>query len=173
MKVLITGSPGIGKSTVIHELQKLGMTAYDTDEMPDVSRLEIKATGEPVEWPTGVIDWDKYGWHWQKEPLETLLNSGEDVYIGAIMSNQHKFYDMFDLIIGLYIDEEKHLQRLQSRPEREFNNSDEAHARIIKKAQQKRQLFADAGAIMIDNSGPVAEVAQHIIEVCDERRSNN
>ena len=50
MNVLITGSSGTGKSTVIKELKRRGYTAIDGDEEPGLSRLEIQETGEPTDW---------------------------------------------------------------------------------------------------------------------------
>ncbi len=168
-KVLITGSPGVGKTTIIHELQKLGHTAYDTDELPDVTRLEVKATGEPTEWPKGIVDWESYAWSLQKKGLIKLLESDNDVYIGSVTSNQHEFYDLFDVVIGLYVESETHLKRLQSRPEREFNNSPDAHERIISRAKAKKELFESQGAIMIENSGLPNDTAQKIIALSNDK----
>jgi dephospho-CoA kinase len=52
-KFLITGRQGSGKTTVIKQLQKLGYTAYNTDDLPDVTKLQDKETGETIEWPEG------------------------------------------------------------------------------------------------------------------------
>ena len=45
-KYLITGVAGSGKSSVIDELRNRGFAAYDTDDLPDVTRLQDKETGE-------------------------------------------------------------------------------------------------------------------------------
>ena len=39
---LITGDPGAGKPAVAGALARLGHAAYDTDDMPAVTRLEDK-----------------------------------------------------------------------------------------------------------------------------------
>lgn len=54
MKVFISASSGVGKSSVINELVDRGYTAYDADNRDlHLTRLEVRGTGEPVEWPIG------------------------------------------------------------------------------------------------------------------------
>ena len=100
-KYLITGRQGSGKTTVIKQLQKLGYTAYNTDDLPDVTKLQNKETNETIDWPEGKVDWSRYAWNWQKPEIEKLLASDEIVFIGAVVSNQVDFYPMFDKVLLL------------------------------------------------------------------------
>jgi hypothetical protein len=63
----ITAAPGSGKSTIIRALKELGLSAFDTDDIPGVTGLEDKTTHRPIDWPNGPVDWTKYDWNWQPE----------------------------------------------------------------------------------------------------------
>lgn len=163
VKVLITGRSGVGKSTTIRELQKRGYFVYDTDDMPAVSRLEIKATGEPADWPKGYVNWDYYAWRWQKGPLENLLNTNTDVIIGAIMTNQQDFYYLFDLIIVLTIDAVTLRNRLTNRTEHTYGNDIQNIERSVTKHQQSQKKLQTIDTVSVDNGRPTAVVADDIV----------
>ena len=98
MKVFITGTSGVGKTTLIDELARRSYVAFNTDDIPGATRLEIKATGQAVEWPTGYVDWQKYAWNWQDAKLKELLSSADLVFIGAIVGNWTVYASLFDKI---------------------------------------------------------------------------
>jgi predicted ATPase len=62
---LITGEAGSGKTAAIGELQRRGYTAYNTDELPDVTRLVDIQSGKLVE-------------EWPEKPLEAILAEYHD-----------------------------------------------------------------------------------------------
>ena len=59
-KYLITGRPSSGKTTVIETMKRRGFQAFNTDDMPEITKLEEQETGKPVPWPEGVVDWKRY-----------------------------------------------------------------------------------------------------------------
>ena len=115
MNVLITGSSGTGKSTVIKELKRRGYTAIDGDEEPGLSRLEIQETGEPTDWPDGFVDWSFYAWNLNETVLKQLLQKDETVFFGTISGNQADYYSLFEKIIVLTVSPEEHLRRMKTR----------------------------------------------------------
>lgn len=159
-KFLITGRPGSGKTTVIEALKQRGFQAFNTDDMPAVTRLEEQATGEPVPWPAGAVDWKKYIWNWQEDGLRKLLQLEGDVFIGAIVGNQKEFYPLFNEIFALTISTETLRQRLNSH----------AHPRTsIEKDQaiaihhQKQARFGEQGLVLIPADGSVDGVVDNIL----------
>jgi dephospho-CoA kinase len=159
-KYLITGRQGAGKSTVIQALQKLGFTAYNTDDMPEVTRLEDRQTGKPIDWPKGLVDWDRYSWNWQAAALQQLLASDETVFIGAVTGNQREFYHLFDKIFALIVNEQT-LRAHLTKHEHEYVSED--IERIIARHAERQPRYVAEGAVAIDNNGPVEQAVQQIL----------
>lgn len=163
-KVFITGSGGVGKSTVIKNLVERGFTAYDTDDMPGVTRLEDKE-GNPKEWPTGYIDWSKYQWNWQRPEIEKLLMSDETVFMGAMPSNWREFVGDFDTTIAVTVNSQVHEQRLKTRNVHEHGQGKRNIADNIYSQEQNLGKFVAAGAIVVDNDRPIDEVVDEILAI--------
>lgn len=159
-KYLITGRPGSGKTTVIESLKRRGFQAYNTDNMPEITKLEEQETGKPVPWPDGVVDWKKYIWNWQETGLRNLLQNENDIFIGAIVGNQQTFYPLFDKIFALTISAETLQKRLNSH----------AHPRTAKEKERaitahhdKQARFEKQGLILIPADGSVDEIIDNIL----------
>lgn len=165
MKVLVTGSSTVGKSTVAAELNRQGITAFDGDDVPGLCRLEVKDTGEPADWPEGFVDWSYYSWNLQEPQLTDLLTQADPVVLAGIYGNQPRFYPFFDKLIVLTITPEEHARRLQHRPRRTAGDSDENMEDRIRKYPILLQRFLDAGAIPVDASGTVEQTAATIIRI--------
>ena len=163
MKVLITGSSTVGKSTVARELQLRGYTAIDGDEEPGLARLEVKATGEPTEWPTGYVDWSYYSWNLQEPVLKKVLARDDTVFLVGISGNQPNFYPLFDKLIVLTVNQEEYARRLKNRPRREAGDSDENMQDRLQKYPILLQRFLDSGAIAIDASGTTDQTVDTIL----------
>ena len=159
-KDLITGRPGSGKTTVIESLKQRGFQAFNTDDMPEITKLEEQETGKPVPWPEGVVNWKKYIWNWQEAGLRNLLQSESDIFIGAIVGNQQKFYPLFDKIFALTISAETLQKRLDSH----------AHLRTAQEKEQaiavhynKQARFEKQGLVLIPADRSVDEIIDDIL----------
>lgn len=163
MKVFITSSSGVGKTAVVVELKKRGYTAYDADDRDlNLTRLEVKATGEPAEWPEGYVDWHYYSWNANEERLRELLASAENVFISGFLGNQEKLYHYFDKLIALTIEPQEHERRLRSRPKREFGDDEQNIQRRLEKYSEHVSKFRATGFILIDNFGSVTQTVDEI-----------
>ena len=166
MKIFITASSGVGKSTVINELKKRGHTAYDADDRDlHLTRLEIRESGEPVEWPKGYVDWHYYSWNANEQRLQELLESDETVFVCGILGNQEKLYHYFDKLIALSIDPREHERRLLSRPKRDTGDDDLNNQRRLEKYTEHMAKFESAGFIIIDNTGPIEKTVDKITQL--------
>jgi dephospho-CoA kinase len=163
VKVLITGSSTVGKSTVAAELKRRGFTAIDGDDEPGLVRLEVKQTGEAAEWPEGYVDWSYYSWNLQQPTLNKVLARDQTVFLIGIYGNQPDYYSLFDKIIVLTITPEEYNRRLQNRLRRTVGDSDKNMADRAAKYPILLQRFLDAGAVPVNASGSVDETVNAIL----------
>lgn len=170
-KILITGRPGTGKSTVAAALASRGHASFDLEEVPGIVRLEYQATGEPAKWPTGYVDWSIYAWNLQAEPLKKFLKEHDeaDTYVAVSASNLADFYDLFDIVFTLTLDDPETLRyRLEHRNVHEFNQGSENIQRAVDNyAAKTAQAIAD-GCIPLDNTLPLDTVINNLIAKVNE-----
>lgn len=162
---LITGYPATGKSTLADELTKRGFTAYDTDNMPGIAHHAHK-DGRPLIFDehNKPDDFSQYDWNWDKAKLHALIDSDTNVFICAVTSNQHEFYDQFDKLFVLDLDEATMKHRLLTRTTNDYGK----HPNELKDLLDSREWFVREmkkhGATIIDASQPVSKVADDILK---------
>ena len=166
MKVLITGTPGSGKTAVAETLQGMGCTSFDGEKVPELVRLEIKATGEPAEWPTGFVDWNYYAWNIKREPLEALLAKDENVFVGLSGTNLTTFFPLFDKIIALSVKDEILGERLRARKTHEFGQIEADVQRTMAINFERTASYVAEGAVVIENTGTIEMTANAILAMC-------
>jgi broad-specificity NMP kinase len=118
MKSLITGVPGSGKSTLTAELNlRPEVIAYDADQ--SIGRWE-NANWEMIPAPESVnaeaLRDTFYNWH-RASLLRLISDRQEDVIILGASRNQDSFYEYFDQLFLLRIDERSLADRLKARTE--------------------------------------------------------
>ena len=173
MKVFITASSGVGKSAVINELKLRGHTAYDADDRElHLTRLEVRETGQPVEWPKGYVDWHYYSWNANEQRLQELLASDETVFICGFLGNQEKLYHYFDKLVALSVNPKEHERRLLSRPKRDVGDDDQNNLRRLEKYPEHMSKFKATGFVIIDNSGSIEHIVDQIEELAGLANTN-
>ncbi|MBI2008855.1 AAA family ATPase [Candidatus Saccharibacteria bacterium] len=169
MKYLITGNAGTGKSSVVEELKQRGFTAYNTDDLPEVTRFEYKATSQPAVRPEPPTDWSTYAWNWQEGGLRKLLESADTVFVAAIVSNQERFYSLFHNIFVLTADVETIRHRLQNRDTNDYGKNPEQLKEILEGHEEfQRNLLNVPTATEIDSRQPLKKVVDQIIALANE-----
>jgi broad-specificity NMP kinase len=162
-KYLITGCAGSGKTTAIRLLQKLGYTAYNTDDLPNSTKLQHRKTGQTIDWPEGKVDWTEYAWNWQKSEIERLLASDQTVFIGAVVSNGVDFYHLFDKVFVITVGADTLKSRLETHEHPTHHLPGEVE-RILLKRQEKQDLFINRGGIPIDGEQPPEQIIYDILK---------
>lgn len=170
MKVFITAVSGVGKSAVVNELFERGYAAYDADDRDlNLTRLEVKETGEPVEWPEGFVDWSYYSWNANEDRLQELLAEDETVFIAGFLGNQEKLYKYFDKLVALAVDPTEHERRLRERPKRDVGDDDKNNQRRLERYSMHMAKFAASGFVMVDNAGSLEITVNRIEEIVSQR----
>lgn len=168
-KYLITGRQGSGKTTVIKLLQKMGYTAYNTDDLPEVTKLQNIQTGETVSWPKNKVDWSRFAWNWQEEALKKILDSDETVFVGAVVSNQLTFYPLFDKIFVLIVGADTLRHRLEAH-EHDSHHLPGTIDRILTDHESKQEHFINEGVVPIAANQTPEKIAEEILNRIESRR---
>jgi len=174
MKVLVTGYPGTGKSSVAKELQRRGHTAYDTEAMRSYMHAESIQTGARIPLPQPVPrGWFETagGYNWDIPRVTTLLNAHEDVFICALADNQEELYDMFDKIFLLTLNELEMEHRLRLRDTTDYGKDPGELADILVHHLHFEQgMLNNVGAVPVDATHAIPEVVNEILSHISEGR---
>ena len=175
-KYYLTGVPGIGKTTVTNELQKLGYRAFDVDFIPDLCHWVNRTTKEPVDFlPNGGQAWqEKNTWECSKERLADLLAKQSDdvVFVSGIANNQDEYFDLFDAILLLTTDEPTFMHRMADRDPQHFGYHEADRQSVLSWYKDFEARTLKGGAIRIDASEPVEKVVAEIVKATTDSAAN-
>ena len=169
---LITGYPGSGKSSVADELSRLGYKAYNTDDVPGLTAHYEIASGRKLDQaPPAPIDFTTHAWNWDIPALKKLLNQPGPVFAAGITSNTLDNLDLFDGIFYLDVDWPTLKHRLLNRSDNDFGKHPEELAELEKEDYTSNLHFWQSkGAVRIDASRPIAQVARDIIDHVEAKK---
>jgi dephospho-CoA kinase len=167
---LISGLSSTGKSSISHELEKLGYKVYDTDvELGFYGNFE---TGQPVLHPDNPSrEWFKHnGWIWDGDKLKQLLRAKSDVpvFICGGSRNERKFYGLFDAIFVLHIPDEVMRDRLTARGSSKINTP-LFITRMIEYNQDAYRHASSIGATVVETTEPIEACVQKVLATIHER----
>lgn len=167
-KYYITGVPGIGKTTVLNELKKLGYATLDIDYIPDLCQWVNRATGEPVEFlPGGGQEWEnKHTWVCSQDKLAELIaqQDAEQLFVCGLANNQADYLALFDKVFLLQADEQVFLNRMASRDADHFGYHESDRRSVLSWYKDFETRTLRHGGIPIDASQPIEQITADILE---------
>jgi broad-specificity NMP kinase len=164
-KFCITGIPGVGKSSVVEELNKRGIRSLDLDSMEGLCHWE-DVSGKRVEYHSGIgknwLDVNEYNCDLEK--LKSIIDKGEeDVVVAGIVSNQDEFLNLFDKVFLLRCDEETFLHRLDNRENHDFAKDKSEQDHVLGYYREFEDQMLEYGAVPINTGIPLKDVVEKII----------
>jgi hypothetical protein len=170
--VYVTGGSGAGKSTVRIELQRRGYLAFGSDE-DGLARWFDNNTGAEVTMPTDPSDRDDtwFADNSYRLPPETVRKIGQRVgddvgFICGTVGNDNEIWDLFTAVVSLSVDADTVRRRLAGRMN-SFGSTEDEMTRVLAWHANVDADNSRFGAVLIDASGPVAEVVDELLTALD------
>jgi len=166
-RIYITGVPGIGKSTVVDELNKRGVFAFDIDFAEGLCDWRNEKTGEKVNGDgQHSLEWlEDNVWFCDPEKLEEILGQDKEIIVAAgIARNQNKYLDLFDKVFLLQTSEQTFLNRMIDRNDHDaFGKTQEERQYVLNWYKDFEEKLIAEGAIVINAEEPLGVVVDNII----------
>lgn len=168
--IYITGLPGVGKSTIAHELKRQGAEAHSADE-DGFNGFYNKETGQKhihqeddVKYHTP--EWDaKYEWRTDEDKVKELKKNSEGriVYLSGVSANQNEILKIVDKVIYLHVDESTLKHRLASRDMSNFGKAPHELELIFALYKTSLDEHKSINSIIIDATQSVEKIVDDII----------
>lgn len=165
--VWVTGSSGVGKSTVCALLKSRGELAVDADWEGYnhwVDRTGGQAVVDPP-YPVPAGWLDRFAWRISRAEVEALTARAHDqtAFLCGSVENEIDVWDLFDLVICMVVDNETLRERLLTRTTNAFGKHPEELAAALGHNDGVESTYRRLGATIIDGSKPPAEIADAIL----------
>lgn len=163
----VTGSPGVGKSTVCDLLKSRGELAVDAD-WEGYNHWVDRTSGQvvadpPYPVPAGWLE--RFAWRISRAEVESLAARAHDktAFLFGSVENEVDVWDLFDLVICLVADNEILRDRLQIRTTNAFGKHPDQLAAALAWNKSAEPTYRCFGAMLIDGTQPPSEVADAVL----------
>jgi adenylate kinase family enzyme len=152
-RILVTGMSGSGKSTVLAELARRGFETVDTDE---------------ADWTRWSDDED--GYLWVEDRIAELLARGREttLYLSGTVSNQGRFYPVFDAVVLLSAPADVLLRRIETRTSNNYGKHPAERGLIHQHLAQVEPLLRRTCTHELDATRPIGEIADELVRIGQE-----
>ena len=147
---------GVGKSSVLAELARLGHRVVDTDSTDLTRWVEV-----PEEFAGGE-------WLWVEDRVDALLDSSggdETLFVAGCVRNQGRFYDRFDAIVLLSAPAGVIVDRIATRTTNDFGKSERERAIVLHDLGATEPLLRGGCTHEIDATQPIAAVVDQVLAI--------
>ena len=152
-KILLTGMSGTGKSSALVELEALGFEVVDTDH-------------------GGWSVWSdtEGGYVWHEERMAELLarEDGRTLYVSDTVSNQGRFYPLFDAVVLLHASAEVLGCRIAARETNDYGKSREELDLILRELVEVEPLLRATCTHEIDATQPLDVVVAELVAIGED-----
>jgi hypothetical protein len=166
--VAVCGIPGSGKSTVCLRLQALGLDAWETDH--DISGWRDAITKKPVAAPDDWHDPDStvgIEYAVRRDRIEALRARADAashvVYVCGPAGGEEEYWDLFDLMISLTVDNETLGRRLRERTTNTYGKAPHEREMILTANLAFPESYQARGAVLVDATQPMDDVVDAIL----------
>ncbi len=171
-KIFLTGVQGSGKTTVSAALAQIGYSAIDSDNFAQwVDNQNRPLTSRRPANPSP--EWLRtHYWVWQQDKLRTILaeTANKPLIICGLSYNQDQYYDLFDQIILLSLNQKTVRERLFHRDNgSSFGKQPHELAFILERHKLLEDRAKEAGAIIVDASLPLATIVPKIAKAIEQK----
>lgn len=165
--VWVTGSAGVGKSTVCEFLKGREELAVDAD-WEGYNHWVERASGKVVTDPPNPLPagWmEQFAWRIGRLEVEALVTRTQDktAFLFGSVENEVDVWDLFDLVVCLVADNETIRHRLLARTTNAFGKHPEQLAATLGWNDAAEAMYRRLGATIIDGRLPPSEIADVIL----------
>jgi dephospho-CoA kinase len=168
--IYVTGTPGSGKSTIQHELTRLGYIAYDLDDArfggPFNKASNTHVAMPPIEERTP--EWfDAHEWRVYREAVLELQKEMTDkvVYLCGTATTEDAIIDIFDKVIYLNVVEDTLRQRIANRLENDFGKTPHELERILARYREAQASLSSKNYEIIDANSTLNDTIEKILAI--------
>ena len=144
-RILVTGMSGTGKSSLLGELQRRGFESVEADTDAWCKYQAVAALGEAT---------PQAGWVWLEDEIAALLQRERTgaLFVSGCVSNQGKFYPLFDHIVLLSAPLKVILTRIAARTNNAYGKSAAERTEILGNLEFVEPLLRASCDVEFDTS---------------------
>ncbi len=153
MRVLLTGMSGTGKSTLVRELRRRGLVAYDAD---DDGFGEERADGR---------------WGWRADLVAELLARDTSGLLFFAGCSDEQAWLPFDFRVLLTAPEAVLVERLLTRTGNPYGRDEGERAQVLADLAEVEPLLRRSAHLVLETTAPPALVAEALLANLPQRAS--
>ena len=169
--IYVTGSSGAGKSTLCDALRRLGERALDAD-CDGLAAWHTVGSGQVLDlpgWAAGRSqEWYKaHSWRYVRARFEEIALGTERVFVFGTAANERDVWDLFDLVVYLWIDEVTLRARIAGRVTNGFGKAPLELEAILSWHRDAHETYEGFGAVVVDARRPLPVVLEELLRVAE------